>query len=293
VLNKYPLWKTLMVLFIVAFGALFALPNIYGKDPAVQISGLRGVEVNLASLDVVKSQLTAGNISFLSIVLDNEQLLVRFTDTEQQLRARDLLDDNLGDKFSVALNLTPATPAWLASVGGTPMKLGLDLSGGVSFLMEVNMNEAIVKAQDALVGDFRTDLRGEKIRYRSVKKLNNSINVQFRNTEDLTAAHDFLKKRYRDFLMTENASNLTLSAKMTDQKIKEVREYALQQNITIIRNRVNELGVAEPLVQRQGKKHIIIELPGVQDTAKAKEILNATATIEFRLVDTEGDLSAA
>jgi preprotein translocase subunit SecD len=282
-----------MVLFIVAFGALFALPNIYGKDPAVQISGLRGVEVNLASLDVVKSQLTAGNISFLSIVLDNEQLLVRFTDTEQQLRARDLLDDNLGDKFSVALNLTPATPTWLASVGGTPMKLGLDLSGGVSFLMEVNMNEAIVKAQDALVGDFRTDLRGEKIRYRSVKKLNNSINVQFRNTEDLTAAHDFLKKRYRDFLMTENASNLTLSAKMTDQKIKEVREYALQQNITIIRNRVNELGVAEPLVQRQGKKHIIIELPGVQDTAKAKEILNATATIEFRLVDTEGDLSAA
>ncbi|MFT5297208.1 MAG: preprotein translocase subunit SecD [Colwellia sp.] len=292
-LNKYPLWKTLMVLFIVAFGALFALPNIYGKDPAVQISGLRGVEVNLASLDNVKTQLTAGNISFLSIVLDNDQLLVRFTDTEQQLRARDLLDDNLGDKYSVALNLTPATPAWLASVGGTPMKLGLDLSGGVSFLMEVNMNEAIVKAQDGLVGDFRTDLRGEKIRYRSVKKSNDSINVQFRNAEDMTAAHDFLKKRYRDFLMTDNASNLTLSAKMTDQKLKEIREYALQQNITIIRNRVNELGVAEPLVQRQGKKHIIIELPGVQDTAKAKEILNATATIEFRLVDTEGDLSAA
>jgi len=293
VLNKYPLWKTLMVLFIVAFGALFALPNIYGKDPAVQISGLRGVEVNLASLDNVKSQLTAGNISFLSIVLDNDQLLVRFTDTEQQLRARDLLDDNLGDKYSVALNLTPATPAWLASVGGTPMKLGLDLSGGVSFLMEVNMNEAIVKAQDGLIGDFRTDLRGEKIRYRSVKKSNDSIHVQFRNVEDMTAAHDFLKKRYRDFLMTDNASNLTLSAKMTDQKLKEIREYALQQNITIIRNRVNELGVAEPLVQRQGKKHIIIELPGVQDTAKAKEILNATATIEFRLVDTEGDLSAA
>ncbi|NQZ22857.1 MAG: protein translocase subunit SecD [Colwellia sp.] len=292
-LNKYPLWKTLMVLFIVAFGALYALPNLYGKDPAVQISGLRGVEANAATLDNVKSQLSAKNISFLSIVLENGQLLVRFTDTEQQLRARDLLDESLGDKYSVALNLTPATPDWLASVGGTPMKLGLDLSGGVSFLMEVNMTEAIVKAQDALVGDFRTDLRGEKIRYRSVKKANNSINVQFRNSDDLTAAHDFLKKRYRDFLITENTDNLTLSAKMTEQKIKEVREYALQQNITIIRNRVNELGVAEPLVQRQGKKHIIIELPGVQDTAKAKEILNATATIEFRLVDTEGDLSAA
>jgi len=155
--------------------------------------------------------------------------------------------------------------------------------------MEVNMSEAILKAQDGLVGDFRTDLRGEDIRYRSVKKSNDSINVKFRNAEDLTAAHNFLKKRYRDFLMTEDADSLTLSAKMTPQKLKEVREYALQQNITIIRNRVNELGVAEPLVQRQGKKHIIIELPGVQDTAKAKEILNATATIEFRLVDTEGD----
>jgi len=282
-----------MVLFIVAFGALYALPNIYGKDPAVQISGLRGVEVNLASLDNVKSQLTAGNISFLNIVLEKDQLLVRFSDTEQQLRARDLLDDNLGDKYSVALNLTPATPDWLASVGGTPMKLGLDLSGGVSFLMEVNMNEAIVKTKDALVGNFRKDLRVEKIRYRSVKKSKDSIDVKFRNVEDMTAAHDFLKKRYRDFLLTDNADNLTVSAKMTAQKLKEVREYALQQNITIIRNRVNELGVAEPLVQRQGKKHIIIELPGVQDTAKAKEILNATATIEFRLVDTEGDLSAA
>lgn len=282
-----------MVLFIVAFGALYALPNLYPEDPAVQVSGLRGVEANATTLDSVKSDLTADNISFSSIVLENGQLLVRFSDTEQQLRARDLLEESLGDKFSVALNLTPATPAWLASVGGTPMKLGLDLSGGVSFLMEVNMSEAIVKAQDALVDDFRTDLRGEKIRYRSVKKSNDSINVQFRNAEDLTTAHDFLKKRYRDFLMSENADNLTLSAKMTDEKIKEVREYALQQNITIIRNRVNELGVSEPLVQRQGKKHIIIELPGVQDTAKAKEILNATATIEFRLVDTDGDLSAA
>ncbi|MBA6263142.1 protein translocase subunit SecD [Colwellia sp. Bg11-12] len=292
-LNKYPLWKTLMVLFIVAFGALYALPNLYPEDPAVQVSGLRGVEANAATLESVKSGLTANNISFSSIVLESGQLLVRFSDTEQQLRARDLLEESLGDKFSVALNLTPATPAWLASVGGTPMKLGLDLSGGVSFLMEVNMSEAIVKAQEALVDDFRTDLRGEKIRYRSVKKANDSINVQFRNVEDLTAAHDFLKKRYRDFLMTENTDNLTLSAKMTDQKLKEVREYALQQNITIIRNRVNELGVSEPLVQRQGQKHIIIELPGVQDTAKAKEILNATATIEFRLVDTDGDLSAA
>ena len=292
-LNKYPLWKTLMVMFIVAFGALYALPNLYGEDPAVQISGLRGVEVDLATVDNIKAQLSEKNISSRSIVLEKGQVLVRFNDTEQQLRARDLLDEELGDKYSVALNLTPATPDWLASVGGTPMKLGLDLSGGVSFLMEVNMQAAIDKAVDAMVGDFRTDLRGEKIRYRSVKQDGDNVIVQFRNVEDLDAGHSKLKKSYRDMVWVENDDALTLKVSMSALKIKEIRDYALQQNITIIRNRVNELGVAEPLVQRQGKKHIIIELPGVQDTAKAKEILNATATIEFRLVDQTGDIGQA
>jgi preprotein translocase subunit SecD len=293
VLNKYPLWKSLMVLFIVAIGALYASPNLYPEDPAVQISGLRGVEANAATLDSVREQLTAQNISYASIVLENGQILARFSDTNEQLKARDLLDSNLGDKYSVALNLTPATPDWLASIGGVPMKLGLDLSGGVSFTMEVNMNEAIVKAQNGMVSDFRTDLRGEKIRYRSVKKVGNVIEIQFRKPEDLDRGENFLKKRYRDFLFVDNSDTMTLSASMTEQKLKEIRTYALEQNITIIRNRVNELGVAEPLVQRQGQKNIIIELPGVQDTAKAKEILNATATIEFRLVDKDGDLSAA
>ena len=292
-LNKYPLWKTLMVLFIVAMGALYASPNLYGEDPAVQISGLRGIETTAATLDTVKAKLDNNNITYQSIVLENGQILTRFNDTEQQLRARDLIDESMGDKYSVALNLTPATPTWLASIGGTPMKLGLDLSGGVSFLMEVNMKEAIIKAQESLVDDFRTGLRGEKIRYRSVKQVNDSINVQFRNADDLAKAETYLKKQNRDVLISSNESSLILSATMTEQRIKETREYALQQNITIIRNRVNELGVAEPLVQRQGKKHIVIELPGVQDTAKAKEILNATATIEFRLVDTEGDIGAA
>jgi preprotein translocase subunit SecD len=282
-----------MVLFIVAVGALYATPNLYGEDPAVQISGLRGIETNAATLDVVKSHLDEKKISYLSLVMENDQILARFNDTEQQLRARDLLDDNIGDEYSVALNLTPATPAWLASVGGTPMKLGLDLSGGVSFLMEVNMQEAIVKVQKSLVDDFRTGLRGEKIRYRSVKEVNDAISIQFRNAEDLASAESYLEKQNRDVVFVSDEDSLTLSAKMTEQKLKETREYALQQNITIIRNRVNELGVAEPLVQRQGQKHIVIELPGVQDTAKAKEILSATATIEFRLVDTEGDLGAA
>ena len=292
-LNKYPLWKSLMVLFIVAIGAIYASPNLYPEDPAVQLSGLRGVETTAVTLDTVKSHLDENNISYASIAMEKGQVLARFKNTEEQLKARDLLDDIMGEEYSVALNLTPATPSWLASIGGTPMKLGLDLSGGVSFLMEVNMQEAIVKVQKSLVDDFRTGLRGEKIRYRSVKNTNDSINVQFRNAEDLEKAETFLSKQNRDLLFVSNEDNLTLSASMTEQKLKETREYALQQNITIIRNRVNELGVAEPLVQRQGKKHIVIELPGVQDTAKAKEILSATATIEFRLVDTEGDLGAA
>lgn len=292
-LNKYPLWKTLMVALIVALGALYATPNLYGEDPAVQVSGLRGVEANVATLDEIKDHLSNNNIDYASIVLEQGQVLTRFKNTEDQLKARDVLDDNLGNKYSVALNLTPATPDWLSAIGGTPMKLGLDLSGGVSFLMEVNMNEAINKAKDGMVGDFRGDLLNEKIRYRSVKENGDAIVIKFRKIEDLELGESLLKKRYRDLLFTTDEDTLTFSAQMTDAKLKEIREYALQQNITIIRNRVNELGVAEPLVQRQGKKHIVIELPGVQDTAKAKEILNATATIEFRLVDTEGDLSAA
>ena len=292
-LNKYPLWKTLMVAMVVAVGALYATPNLFGESPAVQVSGLRGVEADAATLDTIKAQLEQNNLIFDSIALEKGQVLTRFKNTEDQLKARDILDENLGKKFSVALNLTPNTPEWLEAIGGSPMKLGLDLSGGVSFLMEVNMKEAINKAKVGMVSDFRGDLRNEKIRYRSVKEANDAIVVIFRKVEDLEAAQSLLKKRYRDLVLTTNDDTLTLTAKMTEQKLKEIREYALQQNITIIRNRVNELGVAEPLVQRQGKKHIVIELPGVQDTAKAKEILNATATIEFRLVDTEGDLSSA
>jgi len=293
VLNKYPLWKTLMVVFIVAFGALYATPNLFGEDPAVQISGLRSVEITPATLDSVKEELTKEKIPFSNIVLDNGQVLARFFSTDEQLKARDLLIDNLGDNYSVALNLTPATPKWLAALGGTPMKLGLDLSGGVSFLMEVNMKVALNKAKTNIVDSFRADLRSEKIRYRSVKETDQGVQVVFRKEADLDQAESFIKKKFGDLLLSTDNDKLTLTAVMTDAKIKEVRDYALQQNITIIRNRVNELGVAEPLVQRQGKKHIVIELPGVQDTAVAKAILSATATIDFRMVDTEGDLASA
>jgi preprotein translocase subunit SecD len=287
-----------MVFFIVAIGALYALPNLYGEEPAVQVAGLRGVEVNEQMLETVKADLSKKNINYTTIALDKGQILVKFTDTEDQIHARDLLHSKYKDKYSIALNLTPATPEWLENIGGTPMKLGLDLSGGVSFLMEVNMKEAIAKAHQGMVGDFRNELRSEKIRYRSVKEIatddgQGAVKIVFRDLQDLISAEKLLEKRYRDYIFTVNEDDLSLIVKMSDKKLKETREYALQQNITIIRNRVNELGVAEPLVQRQGKKHIIIELPGVQDTAKAKEILNATATIEFKMVDQDGDLANA
>lgn len=292
-LNKYPLWKTLMVVIIVALGALYALPNYYGEDPAVQISGTKGVQADLATLDTVKEKLTEGNITFQSAALINGQVLVRFKDYKNQQIANQTLSKSLGDEYSVALNLTPATPDWLASLGGVPMKLGLDLSGGVHFLMEVDMNTAMARAQENMIGDFRTSLRTEKIRYRSVKEADNGVEIIFRNAEDVERAESVLKQTYNDYLFVDDEARSSLKVTMTAAKLKETREYALQQNITIIRNRVNELGVAEPLVQRQGAKHIVVELPGVQDTARAKEILGATATLQFHMVDQQHDVRDA
>lgn len=282
-----------MVVFIVAIGALYAMPNLYGEDPAVQISGKRGVAADLSTLDVIKDSLAAKEISFRSAELDNGQVLIRFASYQSQQTARDTLKERLGEEFSVALNLSPATPEWLANIGGVPMKLGLDLSGGVHFLMEVDMNTAMARAQENMIGSFRSDLRGEKIRYRAVKEAGDGVAVIFRNVEDLTAGQTLLERTNQGYLFVDDEDALSLTVTMTEAKLKETREYALQQNITIIRNRVNELGVAEPLVQRQGSKHIVVELPGVQDTARAKEILGATATLQFHMVDQQHDVMDA
>lgn len=282
-----------MVIIIIALGALYASPNLYGEDPAVQIGGVRGAEVDAAVLDQVKVSLDDKQIAIKSAALQNGQVLVRFNNTNDQIVAKDILRKALGNKFVVALNLVPDTPKWLESIGGKPMKLGLDLSGGVHFLMEVNMKEALAKAQEGLIGDFRSVLREEKIRYRSVKEAGDDIEVVFREDDDFEQGVSLLKSRYRDSLFKEDSDNRSVIVSMSDLKLKETRENAIQQNVTIIRNRVNALGVAEPIVQRQGAKHIVVELPGVQDTAQAKEILNATATLEYHMVDQEGDLSAA
>jgi len=288
VLNQTPLWKYIMVIIVVALCTLYASPNLYGEDPAVQISAGRNGVVNRALVETVRAELKTANIDSKSVVLNDDQILIRLNDLDSQLIARESLEAALGDDYVVAMNLAPDTPEWLALLGGTPMKLGLDLRGGVHFLMEVDMNVALEKSLEDMVGDFRMALREEGIRYRTVKQMDKGVEIHFRDQDNLDKAEDFLEDRNRDLLFVEQ-SDLVILASMTDQKLADLRDYAVKQNITIIRNRVNQLGVAEPVVQKQGAERIVVQLPGVQDTAKAKEILNATATLEYREVDIEHD----
>ncbi len=282
-----------MLIVVILVGLLYALPNIYGEDPAVQITGARGVAASETTLVQVRNVLEKDNIASKSIALENGAILARFKDPDVQLRAREALMAELGDKYVVALNLAPATPAWLAMLNAEPMKLGLDLRGGVHFLMEVDMDTALGKLQEQTMDTLRSELREKGIPYAAIRKLdNNGVEVRFRDDAARDQAISYMAPRQRDLVLSANGSN-TLKATMTDARLSEAREYAVQQNITILRNRVNQLGVAEPLVQRQGADRIVVELPGIQDTARAKEILGATATLEFRLVNTNADATAA
>ena len=292
VLNQNSIFKVLVVLVLVAMCSLYALPNIYGEDNAVQISASRNSTVTEALESRVSDILAANDIAKKSIEFENEQILIRLNDSDSQLRARDLLDRELGDDYVVAMNLAADTPEWLENLGGEPMKLGLDLRGGVHFLMEVDMNEAIAKALEDAESDFRTALREEKLRYRAVNVRDGHIDIQFRDEETLDKAEFFLENRNRD-LTYQELDGLVLRAQFAETKLAEIRDYAVKQNITIIRNRVNQLGVAEPVVQKQGAERIVVQLPGIQDTARAKEILNATATLEFRMVDQDNDVRDA
>ncbi|MGL4638474.1 MAG: protein translocase subunit SecD [Shewanella sp.] len=294
-LNKYPMWKNIMVVLVIAIGCFYAVPNLFGEDHAVQVVATRGAEVTASTQARVNELLASKGIAVKRSELEKGQLLVRVQNAEQQLLAKEVIAESLGEKFTVALNLAPATPQWLESMGGSPMKLGLDLRGGVHFLMEVDMGEAIRKMEEAKMADFRSQLREEKIRYAGIRINANRIEIKFRDADSLASAERFLKSRSNDMVFT-NASrgeDFTLQAVMSETYLKQVKEEALQQNITTIRNRVNELGVSEPVVQRQGAERIIVELPGVQDTARAKEILGATASIEFHMVDDKADPSAA
>jgi len=292
VLNNTPFWKYILVFFVVGLSALYALPNLYGEDHAIQISATRNTTVTQSLVQDVQSALDTAGIPVKRIEFADERILVRVNDSDVQLKARELLDAKYKDEFVVAMNLAPDTPAWLDAINAAPMKLGLDLRGGVHFLMEVDMKSATDKALEDLSVDFKTQLRGEKIRYRSVKQLSDSVDIIFRDDATLEQAQFYLRNQYGNLTFTER-DDLTLRANFSEARLAEIRDGAVKQNITIIRNRVNQLGVAEPLVQKQGAERIVVQLPGIQDTAKAKEILNATATLDFRLLDQNNDIRDA
>ena len=292
-LNRYPLWKNLMVIFLVAIGVLYALPNLYGEGPAVQISGTRGQEADSGVLSEVQTVLKDNHLTTKSVVLENGSILVRFDNTDAQLLAKDKITEKLGTNYSVALNLAPATPKWLSSIGGNPMKWGLDLRGGVRFLMEVDMNSALSKRQEQLQDSLRTELRKEKYQYSAIKSAENfSTIVTLANPDQLSDVQRYLRKQHPTLDIRAISDN-TLSLALSDAALNEARESAIEQNLSILRKRVTELGVAEAVIQRQGAERIVVELPGVQDTARAKEILGATATLEFRLVNGNANLDAA
>ncbi len=282
-----------MLIAAILIGLLYALPNLYGEDPAVQITGARGIAASEKTLDQVRNVLEKDQIQSKSIALENGAILARFNSTDVQLRAREALVSALGEQYVVALNLAPATPVWLRAINAEPMKLGLDLRGGVHFLMEVDMETALSKLQEQNIDSLRSELRDQGIAYSTIRKIDNyGVEVRFRDNDARSNAESYLEPRHRDLVFSAGA-NSTLKVVMSDERLREARSYAVQQNITILRNRVNQLGVAEPLVQRQGADRIVVELPGIQDTARAKEILGATATLEFRLANSNVDQNAA
>ncbi|MDP0113407.1 protein translocase subunit SecD [Glaesserella parasuis] len=292
-LNRFPLWKNLMVILVVAIGILYALPNLYGEDPSVQVSGTRGQQASAETLTQVQSALASLNITPKAMNLENGSILVRLNKDEEQLPAKEKIAEVLGNNYSVALNLAPATPEWLTSIGGEPMKRGLDLRGGVRFLMEVDMNTALAKQQDQLQDTLRNDFRKEKWQYKAVKKAENfATDVEFNDTDTADKAVRYIR-RTNPNLETTYISPTVVRFAQSAQELATSRDLAIEQNLSILRKRVEELGVSEPTIQRQGADRIVVELPGVQDTARAKEILGATATLEFRLVNGNANLESA
>ncbi|TNE73857.1 MAG: protein translocase subunit SecD [Gammaproteobacteria bacterium] len=286
-LNKYPLWKNLVILVALVIGFIYALPNLFPDDYAIQITGARSsTEVNANVLDRAVKALESEGINVKSSTLQDRDALIRLTSADDQLQARPVVQSALGRDYLVALNMAPSTPEWLKSLGAGPMKLGLDLRGGVHFLLEVDMDTAVNQRLEALASQIKGDLREERIRYRGGDvEGQREIVLSFRDEDARAEAFDLIRGQYNQFLMdertVEDVRQIVLS--LSEAEVKSIQEYALEQNLTTIRNRVNELGVAEPLVQRQGANRIIVELPGVQDTAQAKRVLGATANLEFRM----------
>ena len=295
-LNHYPWWKWAIIALVIVPGLFYALPNLFGNDPGIQIRGVRGSAIESADFDRVRTLLSAAGLDPKGAVLDEDGLRLRFVSPEMQLKARDVLQQELGTQYTVALTLLPDAPAWLTSVGARPMYLGLDLRGGVHFLMEVDMASVVRRAEDRYVTDIRARLREEKIRYEGVRRIpEGGIEVQLREADQIELAQKTIRRELQGLQVEQTDRNgaAVLVIRLNDSERQELSEFALEQNITSLRNRIDELGVAEPVVQRQGNRRIVVQLPGVQDTARAKRILGRTATLETMLVDEEHSLDAA
>ena len=292
-INQYPAWKYALISVVLLCGIVFALPNLFGEDPAVQVSAVRGAPADAALLGRLVDRLeTAGIAAKRAEVTD--RILIRLASGEDQLEAREIIEDELDRRYVVALNLAPATPGWLAGLGALPMYLGLDLRGGVHFLMEVDLAGAVRQAEQRYAGDLRALLREEKLRQRAITvRSNGGLIVRFNDAGHRDRADELVRRRMPELVVesTDNVGDPVLDVRLGEQAREEVERFAVQQNVTTLRNRVNELGVAEPVIQRQGENRIVVQLPGVQDTARAKEILGATATLEFRMV--HGDSASA
>ena len=294
-LNRFSPWKYLFILFLIAMGGIYALPNLYPDDPAIQISGTSSATItDQVLLSRVTQALDEADITYIKTELTDKNALIRFADGDAQLKAKTLIQHAVGDDYLVALNLAPTTPEWLVSLGASPMKLGLDLRGGVHFLMEVDMAKALEQRLEIYVSEVKNLLREKKLRYRLVELQDGGVVIKFELESVRDQAVRALKAEYNEFQFTEDASKEGFFVKLSllESKLREIEDYAIKQNLTTLRNRVNELGVAEPLVQRQGSNRIVVELPGIQDTALAKRIIGATANLEFRLEAKPDELSS-
>ncbi len=295
-MNRFPLWKNLLILAILLLGVLYSLPNLYGESPAVQVSpDGNAVKANSSLKQQIIDELHAAQVNYTSVNLSGNSVVVALANTDSQLKAKDVLESRFGNGYSVALNLISASPAWLSAIGAKPMYLGLDLRGGVHFLLQVDMQAALGKAIQRNTSDIRSQLRDQKIHYSDITSTSQEIILHFSDAATRGLANTLITKNFPDLLLTEQDNNgdFILQADLRADALKHLQDNAVQQNITTLRNRVNELGVAEPLIQQQGADRVVVELPGVQDTAKAKEILGRTATLEIRLVDDIHDIAAA
>lgn len=293
-MNRYPLWKNILIGLVLLFGLIYTIPNFFGEVPAVQVSsGKATVQLDRSLIPRLTETLNTAGIPPTATFADENSIRFRFEGTEDQLRARDIIEGQLNPdpsdpSYIVALNLLPATPNWLTSIGALPMYLGLDLRGGVHFLMEVDMLGAVTNRLESTTGDLRTLLRSERIRHAGIGREGNTVVLRFRDAEQRDAARRAISSESSDLQLADRdlgESDLRLVATLLPTAEQTIREFAMSQNITTLRNRINELGVAEPIIQQQGANRIVVQLPGVQDVARAKDILGRTATLEIRMVD--------